>query len=363
MRRLALLLAVSTAVVAAPAARASELASIAAEFEYRAAPGETNALQISTQGATVVISDPGATITVSAPFCSLADAHTVTCQITMLGGLPAPIPARISALLGDGDDSGVAVGNSMPITLHGEDGNDRLTVGEPLTPLQDGPVEAFGDAGEDQLAGADGREVLRGGAGNDTVSGGANGDLLDGGDGNDHLFGGPGTDRLDGGSGDDVLSGDADADRAAAGDGDDTVEAGDGDVADGGTGNDRIGAAGAAVATIGCSAGRDRVAPSRADRVAVSCESLERQVACHNGHACRIVALLATPVGRVLGSTTKRIRAGRSRTLELPLSRQARREVKRRKSIALVLRTKVLAGTVDRVRPVPLTIGAREPVV
>jgi hypothetical protein len=362
MRRLALLLAVSGAVVAAPAARASELGFVGPEFEYRAAPGETNALVISTQGDTITVSDGGAQITVSAPHCTQLDAHTVSCQITTLAGLPYPIPSRISALLGDGDDSGVAVGNPMPITLHGDEADDTLTVGEPLTPL-DGPTEAFGDAGDDELAGGGGREILRGGAGSDRLAGGDNGDLLDGGDGEDLLAGGAGADRLDGGPGDDALDGGADGDRLAANDGDDVVAVGDGDLANGGVGDDVLRASGSGIATIGCSAGRDRVAPSRGDRISLSCESLEQRVSCGSGRACRVATLLATKGGRALASATKRVHAGASRALTLSLPRKARREVQRRDSIAVVLRTKAVTGKLTGAKRVPLAIRAAEPVV
>jgi hypothetical protein len=352
----------AAAVVAAPPAHASELGFIGAEYRYHAAPGETNALTISTQGDTLVVSDPGATITRSVPFCTQPDAHTVTCQITRPNGLPYPIPGRIEALLGDGDDSGVAVDNPMPITLHGDDGNDTLTVGEPATPL-DGPTEAIGDAGDDRLSGSAGREILRGGAGADTLAGGDNGDLLDGGDDADVLTGGAGADRLDGGAGQDRLDGGPDRDRATGGDGNDVVLVAENDLANGGKGDDALVASGSGAATIGCSAGRDRVVPSRSDSIAVSCERIEQNVSCRTGRACQVVAELSTAAHRVLATATKRIGAGRSRTLSLTLSGKARREIRHRKHMALTLRIKAAAGHVTGRKRTLLTLRAAEPIV
>jgi Ca2+-binding RTX toxin-like protein len=361
MRRLAPLLAVSAAVVAAPAAHASELAAVAAEAEYRAAAGETNALAVSHQTSTTVIHDAGALITVSAFFCTASDAHTATCPSTTIAGLPEGIPGRIAALLGDGNDTAVAVGNRMPITLQGGDGNDRLTVGEPATPLN-GPVEALGDAGDDTLAGGAGREILRGGAGADALAGGDNGDLLDGGDDADVLIAGAGADRLIGGGGDDRLDAGADNDRTDAGEGDDFVVVGDTDIANGGKGNDSLVASGAGASTIGCGSGRDRIVPSRRDRVALSCERIEQAVTCGAGRPCRVEAVLSTAARRVLATVTKRIRAGGSRTLKLTLARKVRKEIRRRGHIAVTLRIKAGAGAVTGPRRTPLTIRAREPI-
>jgi Ca2+-binding RTX toxin-like protein len=361
MRRFAPLLAVTAAVVGAPAAHASELAAVAAEAEYRAAAGETNALVVSPATGTTVVRDTGALITVSAFFCSQSDPHTALCPTTTISGLPEGIPGRIAALLGDGDDSGVAVGNRMLITLQGGDGNDRLTVGEPATPLN-GPVEAFGDAGDDTLAGGTGREILRGGTGADALAGGDNGDLLDGGDDADVLIAGAGTDRLIGGGGDDRLDAGAEDDRTDAGEGDDFVVVGDADIANGGKGNDSLVASGAGAATMGCGAGRDRIVPSRHDRVALSCERIAQVVTCGAGRACRVEAVLSTAARRVLATVTKRIRAGGSRTLELTFSRKVRKEIRRRGHIALTLRIKALTGAVTGPRRTPLTIRAREPI-
>jgi hypothetical protein len=359
MRRLAVLLTACGAAIAAPPAGASELGWVGSELEYRAAPGETNAVSVSTQGSTIVVSDSAASITLSVPFCTQTDAHTVSCEIAPPPGLPGPMWSGLTALLGDGDDSAVATGNPMLVTLHGDDGNDRLTVGGPAT-LLNGLDEAFGDAGDDQVSGGAGPEFLRGGAGADVLTGGEDDDILDGGDGADVLMGGPGSDQLQGWSGDDRLDGGPDTDRSAGKNGDDVIAVGDDDVANGGKGDDSLVATGPRAATIGCSGGQDRVAPSRADRVALSCERIEQTVSCGAGRACRVAVVLATAARRVLATTTKRVGAGRTRTLGLTLARRVRQEVRRRKRIALTLRTKALAGKVAAKR-VPLAIQAAEP--
>ena len=78
----------------------------------------------------------------------------------------------------------------------------------------------WGNAADNVLVGNGGTDVLRGGAGNDTLWGGDN---------QDHLIGGPGQDVMYGGDGNDLFDFDVVADGSFAG-----------DVADGGTGMDRI---------------------------------------------------------------------------------------------------------------------------
>jgi Ca2+-binding RTX toxin-like protein len=114
---------------------------------------------------------------------------------------------RISIHAGGGDDLVDAAGRtfdltggmspvSVPVTILGGDGNDRI----------------YGGEGEDQLNGGGGNDQLDGGGGNDFV-----GRVLEEEPGNDTLAGGPGDDVLDGGDGED---------RASGGDGDDSVRGG-----------------------------------------------------------------------------------------------------------------------------------------
>lgn len=81
-------------------------------------------------------------------------------------------------------------------------------------------------AGE-QLAGGQGRDLLRGLAGNDTLFGMGGDDQIEGGDGNDYLSGGNGSqsdsgnDTLIGGNGNDILDGEDGDDQLSGGAGDD----------------------------------------------------------------------------------------------------------------------------------------------
>ena len=96
---------------------------------------------------------------------------------------------------GGNDRVSVAADVSVPTTLRGGPGNDRL----------------IGGAGNDKLIGGAGNDVLMGRGGNDSLFGGPGRDRLFGGPGRDVLDGGPGPDLLNGGSGSNVLKGEAGA--------------------------------------------------------------------------------------------------------------------------------------------------------
>lgn len=87
-----------------------------------------------------------------------------------------------------------------------------------------------GGAGDDQLFGATGNDVLTGGTGADVMDGGNGHDQLDGGTEADVMGGGAGHDRLIGGSGTDQLNGDEGNDLLLGGLG--------ADILNGGSGND-----------------------------------------------------------------------------------------------------------------------------
>jgi Ca2+-binding RTX toxin-like protein len=78
------------------------------------------------------------------------------------------------------------------IVINAQDGDDVVTVDENIT------LSAWvdGGAGNDQITGGGGNDVLIGGAGNDQITGGG---------GRDILIGGTGADRLVGSAGDDIL--------------------------------------------------------------------------------------------------------------------------------------------------------------
>lgn len=89
-----------------------------------------------------------------------------------------------------------------------------------------------GTAGDDDLSGDRGADVLMGKAGDDILDGGAGADRLDGGAGDDVTFGGSGADEILGGAGDDILFGDG---------GHDVIDGGAGaDLVFGDAGNDTI---------------------------------------------------------------------------------------------------------------------------
>jgi len=90
----------------------------------------------------------------------------------------------------------------------------------------------FGDAGEDTLVGAGGRDVLLGGDDDDRVDGGSGNDTLLGGSGNDTIIGRAGRDEIEDGAGNDrvIAGGGADTiflregnDRISLGGGADTI--------------------------------------------------------------------------------------------------------------------------------------------
>lgn len=82
-------------------------------------------------------------------------------------------------------------------------GNDTISFSPKVTV----PVTLRGGPGNDRLRGGAGNDKLVGGSGNDVLTGEGGDDWLYGGPGNDHLYGGPGSDRLIGGPGDDVMVG------------------------------------------------------------------------------------------------------------------------------------------------------------
>jgi Ca2+-binding RTX toxin-like protein len=103
-----------------------------------------------------------------------------------------------------------------------------------------GRVEyAYGGAGDDQILGGDGNDILKGYGGNDFIQGGDGNDVLEGGTGDDALLGEAGNDTLLGGAGDDELQGNAGDDRLDGGSGNDTLFGQEGkDILDGGGGDD-----------------------------------------------------------------------------------------------------------------------------
>ena len=151
----------------------------------RGEPGERNLLQITREGATLVIRDGGALLR-PGNRCTAQPDGSVRCPSTSL-----------VVRAGDGDDSVLdgAIG-----TVDGGTGNDTLVSAGTVT----------GGDGDDSLAGG---VVLDGGAGDD---------VLTAGDGPQTLTPGPGADRVTAGTGDDLIVDEAGAPAA------DIIDAGEG---------------------------------------------------------------------------------------------------------------------------------------
>jgi hypothetical protein len=122
-------------------------------------------------------------------------------------------------LFGGDDRATISTTISLPVSLHGGDGNDVLFGGS-------GNDALIGGAGNDRLSGGRGRDQLDGGFGNDTLLGGSGNDLLLGGAGNDELVGGTGNDTLAGHDGTDQLFGDSGRDLLVGGRGSDYLRGG-----------------------------------------------------------------------------------------------------------------------------------------
>jgi hypothetical protein len=278
-----LLAGVLVAALTCPAAAPAATVSLeGAGVVYRAAPGETNVLDVRLEGTTVVFTETSATIT-DAGICTTRSPGVVACD-----GPPGFGMFRANAELGDGNDSGVFVMPALntidagegddtlvisnvtpgtgPLEGLGGPGNDNLTAASADTFVRGGPGDdlltsgvgtagLFGDDGTDRLTGSAGGETLWGGAGGDMIAagdgndsvladsefGGGGPDTIDAGAGNDNVFAGDGDDQVSGGAGDDDLRGEGGADRLSGGDGNDSLDGGAGsDAVAGDAGDDRV---------------------------------------------------------------------------------------------------------------------------
>ena len=263
-----------------PAAASGGTVSAGLALTFTAAPGEANQLTIARSGDRIVFGDV-VPIAEGTPTCEGDGTLTVTCAT-------APAPARVEAVLGDGDDRATvgAIGGALPAALDGGSGDDRLDAAAAT-----GFVAALGGPGRDVLLAGTGESDLTGGDGDDVLAGGPDGaftTFLGGAapDGADTLIGGVGVDvagyaartapvalsvngladdgeagerddigaaveRLEGGAGADVLAagpldseltGGAGADRLTGGPAHDLLGGGEGDDAlAGGAGDDIAG--------------------------------------------------------------------------------------------------------------------------
>jgi len=204
-----LLAACAVALIAPAASQAATLGMEGDTLVYRGEGGEGNSLLLTDYedwdtGVTYLrFSDYGADRVVI---------NTDVCQDHQYGGIICERnptrPIRIEGSAAKDDlsiYSSDAVPDSIPVTIHGNGGDDRIK-------------DAY-----DSSAG----RLLTGGAGNDEIDSYAGDDTVDGGDGNDKLDGGEGNDRVLGGGGDDEVDGDGYKDPGA-------------DLIDGGPGYDYV---------------------------------------------------------------------------------------------------------------------------
>jgi Ca2+-binding RTX toxin-like protein len=186
---------------------------------YRAAPGETNVVEIGeATGANIV--DTGAVIEAGTGCTQVSD-HEVDC----VGPLPFGIQAAHIRLRDRRDTASFLFQDSVPFSFYGQQGDDTLTL------CSQCPAVLLGGRGADALHGGDLGGRFSGGRGRDTLTTGEQGGEMRGGKGADRLVGGPGRDLLKPGDG---------KDRASGGRGRDTFRARDGfrDILKGGKGAD-----------------------------------------------------------------------------------------------------------------------------
>jgi Putative metal-binding motif/RTX calcium-binding nonapeptide repeat (4 copies) len=196
----------------------------------------------------------------------------------------------------------VLAANSL-LVLHAGGGNDRAFVDNGTR------ITAFGEGGNDDLAGSTSLDTLDGGPGDDLLSPRGFGDIVNGGadfdtvqmpgggvtvtlddaanDGaagqaseNIHsdvekVAGGPGNDQIDGSAGPNTLEG---------GEGADTLTGlGGADTLTGGGANDVIQARDGVADTVSCGTGNDRAVVDPADQVSPDCETVEYADSDHDG--------------------------------------------------------------------------------
>jgi hypothetical protein len=200
-------------------------------LDFKAAPGERNALVVEPAGDRIRVADAVATIDPE-PVCEHVSPHEALC----------PFPRSTTVDLGDQDDT-LTITAGAKTTIFGGPGADTITGGRFAEEIDGGP-------GRDLLTYARRTEhvvvdLLRrdrpyldvfqnvedaiGGSGNDTLIGTDGPETLDGGPGDDRIIGNAGNDHLVAGDGRDVVSGGAGADALAVADGQpDTVVCGAG---------------------------------------------------------------------------------------------------------------------------------------
>lgn len=348
---------------------------------FRADPGERNAVRVETANGLVTVRDAGAPVRAGAG-CEPVDPSTVSCRL----GEARVLESSVS--LGDGDDQLTVVGWLGGMTEEGVGGLAEIDAGpgEDIVVAGSGSETIGGGPGRDELHGGRGEDrfpageedlgdVIDGGPGQDIVSyAGASrpvrADLTDarpvqgpvgkrdrfvsveglaGGSGNDIILGGPEQDDLDGGPGADLLKGRGDGDflrggtgrdRLYGGPGDDVVDSQDGasDILSCGPDRDRVGI------SVDLDLLDERHPPDPTDVLAPDCERVlvrgsyeptwpklrvlsvtdDEVVLADPASGCECAARLTLTFGKQR-NLAGRARLGRTRTVRVPLTGQARR--------------------------------------
>ena len=212
MRIRTIVLAACTAALIAPAAsQAASISQDSGTIVYHGEGSQGLWMSVSTNedwdsGIRYLhFSDSGVTPSLNTDLCHKSPVGGIDCDLDP--NRPVRIEgssARDTLQVSQGSDR---VPDSMPVTINGNGGNDKLTDAwgaETGRTLNGGPGddEIWGYEGNDTLDGGDGKDNLDGGSGDDRVLGGAGDDEVDGDGydevGSDFVDGGPGYDYVDG---------------------------------------------------------------------------------------------------------------------------------------------------------------------
>jgi hypothetical protein len=253
-------------------------------------------------------------------------------------------PVMNVQLAGGNDEFSLAGSPAGVSSVAGSSGNDDLTGHNA------GRDNLNGGTGEDELKGLGGNDGLAGREDSDSLFGAAGNDTLQGDGGFDSLYGGAGVDSLTGGSGNDFFDAKepvgttAERDTIGCGDGSDRVEA---DLQDvfvlvGECENRSISAVGE-TPLVRIGRGTLRVRPSGRVRVRLRCPGGVGSLGCKGRLSLRLDR-------RGAGRARKRyeIRAGRSKTVTVRLSRGSVRTLRARQRRGR--RTRAILASVERGR-------------
>jgi Ca2+-binding RTX toxin-like protein len=180
------------------------------DVHFRAAPGETNLLNVLPRESDVRF--VGSAPLVPGDHCLAVNESDVRC------GPPGPSGLAVYTRTGDGDDAVFALIGGVVL------GDVALGRGDDAGR---GSGRMFGGPGKDDLRALRGAGLFHGGPGEDVLFGGPHRDLLDGGPGPDLAVGGRRFEELQGGRGPDQLAGGFGRDVIFAGPGNDFIRAAD----------------------------------------------------------------------------------------------------------------------------------------